>query len=80
MKIIIDITGIELTPGNNGKDCQGNGEHYDQSGNLIECCCDECSYLLCCNDENFELSCVQCHSYDCPRCKNKSRHDDEFPF
>ena len=79
IKIIVDITGIVLTPGNNGNDCQGNGEHYDEAGNLIECCCDECSYLLCCNDENFELSCAQCHCYDCPRCKNKLCYDD-FPF
>ena len=46
--MIIDITGIELTPGNGGKDCLGNGEHVDEKGNLIECCCDECDYLICC--------------------------------
>ncbi len=37
--MIIDITGIELIPGNHGKDCPGNGEN----GN--ECCCDE-NYTL----------------------------------
>ena len=38
---IIDITGIELTPGE-PLVCLGNGE----SG--FECCCDECDcYLLC---------------------------------
>lgn len=40
--MIIDITGIILTPGNGGNDCLGNGEHTDENGNLIECCCDEC--------------------------------------
>ena len=49
--MIIDITGIELIPGNCGKDCPGNGEHYDENGELIECCCDECDFFLCCIDE-----------------------------
>ena len=40
--MIIDITGIELIPGNNGNDCPGNGEHYDKKGKRIDCCCDEC--------------------------------------
>ena len=44
----IDITGIELTPGK-PKECKGNGEHVNSSGELIECCCDECDYLaICC--------------------------------
>ena len=46
--MIIDITGIKLTPGNKGEDCMGNGKHYDNSNDLIECCCDECDYFLCC--------------------------------
>ena len=46
--MIIDITGIILTPGNGGNDCLGNGEHTDENGNLIECCCDECDYYLEC--------------------------------
>ena len=29
-KMIIDVTGIPLTPGNFGKDCKGNGKHYDE--------------------------------------------------
>lgn len=63
--MIIDITGIELTPGNNGKDCKGNGEHFDEQGNLIECCCDECDYLLCCTSDNVD--CNGCTDIDCPR-------------
>ncbi|MBR6679783.1 MAG: hypothetical protein IKL59_00835 [Clostridia bacterium] len=38
---IIDITGIELTPGNPTV-CLGNGEQG------LECCCDECDYFLLC--------------------------------
>ena len=40
-KRVIDITGIELTPGEPAA-CLGNGEQG------FECCCDECDhYLLC---------------------------------
>lgn len=42
---------IELCPGNNGTNCLYNGEHYDENGNIIECQCDECDYLLCCEGE-----------------------------
>ena len=38
---IIDITGIELTPGKPTV-CLGNGEQD------FECCCDECDYLMLC--------------------------------
>ena len=49
---IIDPTGVELTPGNMFE-CLGNGEHIDEEGNPIECCCDECDYLiLCLENEN----------------------------
>ena len=36
-------TGIVLTPGPHGMDCQGNGDHPE-----YECCCDECDYYLHC--------------------------------
>ena len=40
-KKIIDITGVELMPGE-PEACLGNGEHG------FECCCDECDgFLLC---------------------------------
>ena len=45
---MIYVTGIELTPGNGGENCKGNGKHKDENGKIIECCCDECDYLLCC--------------------------------
>ena len=40
-KKVIDITGVELTPGEPTV-CLGNG---DQG---FECCCDECDYFLLC--------------------------------
>ena len=41
---IMDITGIELTPGNPTV-CLGNGEQG------FECCCDECDCFLLCFPE-----------------------------
>ncbi len=46
-KRVIDITGIELTPGEPTV-CLGNGEQG------FECCCDECDYYLICFPE-FDL-------------------------
>lgn len=46
--MITDITGITLTPGNEGEYCLGNGKHKDVFGNLIDCCCDECDWFLEC--------------------------------
>ena len=43
-KKVIDITGIELTPGE-PLVCLGNGEQG------FECCCDECDYYLLCYPE-----------------------------
>ena len=48
MKKIIDPTGTVLTPSLNGWRCKGNGEHKDEQGDFIECCCDECNYYLKC--------------------------------
>lgn len=46
---IVDVTGIELTPGNPIV-CLGNGKQG------FECCCDECDYFLCCFPEfDFEI-------------------------
>lgn len=46
--MIIDVMGNILTPGNNGEYCECNGEHKNENGKLIECCCDECDYFLEC--------------------------------
>ena len=43
-KKVINITGIELTPGEPIV-CLGNGEQG------LECCCDECDYYLLCYPE-----------------------------
>ncbi len=62
--MIIDITGIELIPGNHGKDCPGNGEN----GN--DCCCDECKYLGCCVEHFRKKPCNECVHLECPRNDN----------
>ena len=43
-KKVIDVTGVELTPGEPDV-CLGNGEQG------FECCCDECDYYLLCFPE-----------------------------
>lgn len=66
--MIVDVTGIELLLGNNGDDCKGNGEHFDEQGNIIECCCDECDYLKCCMP-NSDRDCKSCLDIYCQRNK-----------
>ena len=68
--MIIDVTGIELIPGNNGEDCPGNGEHIDNNGKVIECCCDECDYLICCLETHNQEYCKICSDFKCPRVSN----------
>ena len=65
--MIIDVTGIVLIPGNNGIDCPGNGEHYDNNGELIDICCDECDYYMCCMDDFDKAKCKTCLNDECPR-------------
>ena len=69
--MIRDVTGTKLTPGNFGKDCIGNGGHYDKNGKLIECCCDECGFYMCCIEEHKQNDCKTCEYFYCPRVKNK---------
>lgn len=54
--MIIDVTGVELTPGYLGKDCAGLGV-----------CCDECDYLLCCLEDSDIGDCKRCLDRLCPR-------------
>ncbi|MBQ7345662.1 MAG: hypothetical protein IJW45_06340 [Oscillospiraceae bacterium] len=68
--MIIDVTGVELVPGEEGWDCPGNGMHID-----VECCCDECDYLLCCLEPHDPKRCVVCQDEDCPR---SPKNDPEF--
>ncbi len=64
--MIIDVTGVELTPGNEGEFCKGNGEHFDENGDLIECCCDECDYVICCLVMKDYDDCDKCYDKLCP--------------
>lgn len=57
--MIIDITGIELIPGNNGIDCTGNGS--------IQCCCYECEYMMCCLETHKQEEYKICQDPNCPR-------------
>lgn len=41
--ILDPTTGTMLQPSYHGQDCPGNGAHPD-----VECCCDECDYLMAC--------------------------------
>ena len=59
--MIIDITGTELIPGNQGINCPGNGMHKD-----FPCCCDECDYMLCCLEDHNSTECLICHDPYCP--------------
>ena len=61
--MIIDIVDDILTPGDCGKYCIGNGMNIDENVIQIECCCDECNYLACCNTE--KLNCKNCSESDC---------------
>ena len=56
---VIDITGVELTPGKPDV-CLGNGEKG------FECCCDECDYFLLCFPE-FDLKYEKKASESSPR-------------
>ncbi len=60
--MIIDYTGAILIPGNGGKECPGNGQYP-----VIECCCDECDYYLCCFDDADQVNCLDCTDKNCPR-------------
>lgn len=60
--MIIDITGTELIPGNQGNDCPGNGLIHG-----VECCCDECDYVMCCLENHDPSVCLTCNDKDCPR-------------
>ncbi len=64
--VLIDVTGVVLLPGAFGRDCCGNGSHFASNGDAIECCCDECDYLKCCTDDDWQILCRECGNADCP--------------
>ena len=59
--MIIDVTGIPLVPGNCGKDCPGSWEYA-----RLNCCCDECDYMMCCLETHDPMECVTCDDKECP--------------
>lgn len=63
---LFDESKMKLIPGNFGKDCPANGLYIDEDGELIECCCDECDYLMCCTEELIESECKRCKNRECP--------------
>ena len=52
---------IRLIPGNEGKDCPGNGTVQG-----IEIQCDECDFLMCCIQEYSPNGCEGCNIDYCP--------------
>lgn len=64
---------IEIMPGNEGRDCPGNGRNKE-----IECMCDECDFLMCCIPEYSPDGCEGCTYEHCPRIKSKK--GDNFPY
>ena len=69
--MIIDITGVELTPGKRGEQCKGNGLFKDENGDIIECCCEECDYMLCCFDNPDMAKCKTCMDEKCTNALGK---------
>ena len=67
--MIIDVTGIPLVPGNWGKDCPGSWEYAG-----LNCCCDECDYMLCCLGTHNQAECVVCDDRYCPRSPKCNDH------
>ena len=63
--MIIDITGIALIPGNCGKDCPGNWEFAG-----LDCCCEECDYMMCCLEDHDPAECLTCRDSACPHSPN----------
>jgi len=70
VNVIVDVTGIQLIPGEQGRDCPGSG-----NDTALECCCDECDYLLCCMEEHDEAECLVCADIHCPRVRGWEQDD-----
>ena len=64
--MILDSDGIELLPGNGGRECPGNGKSWGEKGKRIECRCDECDYLYCCTVMQKREECRNCDDKNCP--------------
>ena len=66
--MIIDVTGIELIPGNCGNQCPGS---WELAG--LNCCCNECDYVMCCQENHDMADCRKCTDPDCPHALGQSR-------
>ena len=71
--MIIDVTGVMLIPGYFGVNCPGNGRHVDSTGEIIECCYDECDYMWCCWEDFTPEACKSCDDPFCPRVKGERK-------
>ena len=60
-----------LKPGNLGRDCMQNGEHFNADGKQIECGCEKCDYYLCCI--NADCVCISCSEHACQYCVKAMR-------
>lgn len=76
--MIIDVTGIELIPGEKGIHCPGNGTHKNSQGELLPCCCEECAYFLCCSEDHPKMECKTYQDKDCPRARG-NRGGERLP-
>lgn len=63
--MIIDSNGIMLIPGNFGNYCPGSWEFAG-----LDCCCDECDYMLCCLETHDPKECLTCQDLHCPHSPN----------
>lgn len=64
--MIVEENEMKLFPGNEGKDCPGNGTNVDKNGKII-CLCDECDYMMCCFPEYGGEECEICPDNECTR-------------
>lgn len=63
--MIIDVTDTILIPGNCGNACPGSWEYAG-----LDCCCDECDYIMCCQDSHDHAQCLNCQDLNCPHSPN----------
>lgn len=63
--MIIDANGIILIPGDCGKNCPGSWEFAG-----LDCCCNECDYMMCCMKTHNSEECITCNDKDCPHSPN----------
>lgn len=63
---MMDVNKMMLIPGNCGNDCPGNWENAG-----LNCCCDECDYMMCCLETHDMNACKRCTDNECPHAQRK---------